>query len=131
MSNPTPTPRPPAPAGEAAPGWRPAAEFDEYRLLRQIGRGGSGLVYAAHDQLLDRLVAMKFILAVDPDAASRFLVEARAAARIAHPNVAAIYRVGELEGRPYLVSEFVHGQSLDLLPKPVTPTRALELAIGL
>src|SRR5689334_17675523 len=127
MNSPSPS-RPRSPAEE---GWHPPAEFDEYRLVRQIGRGGNGLVYAAHDKLLDRVVAIKFILTADPNATARMLIEARAAARIQHPNVASVYRIGELDGRPFLVSEFVHGKSLDELPRPMKPNRALELALGL
>src|SRR5262245_34151920 len=128
----SPTPSRPRPGAAANEGWRPPTDFDEYRLVRQIGRGGNGLVYAAQDKLLDRVVAIKFILAVDPNAVTRLLIEARAAARIQHPNVATVYRVGELDGRPFLVSEFVHGKPLDELIRPVKPpSRALELALGL
>jgi len=113
--------------------WTPPGEFDEYRLIRPIGQGGMGHVYLAHDTLLDRLVAVKFVLALDPDPQTRrrFLMEARAAARVQHPNVVAIHRVGELAGRPYIVSEYVRGKSLQDLDKPVAWRRALELGIGL
>ena len=75
-----------------------------------------GQVYLARDTLLDRAVAIKFIsgLGLSPTMIERFLNEARAAARIQHPNVVAVYRVGELQSRPYLVSEFIKGRSLDL-----------------
>ena len=92
-----------------------------------------GEVYLGRDTLLDRPVAIKFISAIEPDALMReqFLTEARAAARIQHPNVVSVYRVGEINGRPYIISEFVRGQSLDSLPKPVSWQRALELGVGL
>src|SRR4051812_4815264 len=92
----------------------PPAELEEYRLLRPLGHGAMGQVYLAHDTLLDRPVAIKFI-AGDPDPAARerFFVEARAIARLSHPNVVAIHRVGEVRGRPYLVSELVRGTPLD------------------
>ena len=111
----------------------PPAEFDEYRILRPIGSGGMGHVYLAHDTLLDRPVAAKFMAAFSPAPLERqrFLVEARAAARLQHPNVVAIHRVGELQNRPYLISEFVRGESLDRLAKPVSWQRALELGRGL
>ena len=77
-----------------------AGEFEEYRLVRPLGRGAMGQVYLAHDTLLDRPVAVKFIAGATPDAGARerFLVEARAIARLQHPNVVAIYRVGEVGG---------------------------------
>ncbi|MCC6555607.1 MAG: serine/threonine protein kinase, partial [Polyangiaceae bacterium] len=114
-------------------GWSPPSTFDEYRLLRLLGRGGMGEVYLAQDLLLERLVAVKLISDLHPEAEAReqFLVEARAAARLQHPNVVTIHRVGELDGRPFLISEFVRGKSLDKLDTPVPWRRALELGIGL
>jgi eukaryotic-like serine/threonine-protein kinase len=76
--------------------WVPPHEIDEFRLLRKLGRGGMGQVYVGHDTVLDRPVAIKFIASGDPDvtARERFLIEARAIARLQHPNVVAVYRVG-------------------------------------
>ncbi|WP_224247547.1 nSTAND1 domain-containing NTPase [Hyalangium gracile] len=107
--------------------WTPPEEFDEYRLVRLIGRGRTGRVYLAHDTLLERPVAVKFIPALGQNALARFLVEARAAARIQHPNVVTLYRVGQLEDQPYLISEFIRGVSLDRLAKPVPSERALSI----
>lgn len=92
-----------------------------------------GEVYLGHDTLLDRPVAIKFISAIEPDAVMReqFLNEARAAARLQHPNVVSVYRVGEIDGHPYIISEFVRGQNLDRIKLPMPWTRALELGIGL
>jgi serine/threonine protein kinase/formylglycine-generating enzyme required for sulfatase activity len=91
-----------------------------------------GEVYLGHDRLLDRPVAIKFLLAAEPDAEQRrhILAEARAAARLQHPNVVTVYRVGEIDDRPYLVSEFVHGQTLACMPVPLPWQRVLELGIG-
>jgi formylglycine-generating enzyme required for sulfatase activity len=111
--------------------WRPPSAFDDYRLVRRLGEGTMGEVWLAHDLVLDRPVAVKFIRALDPEAHGRFLVEARAAARIQHPNVMALYRVGELDGHPFLISEYVRGRSLSDLPLPLPGRRARELAIGL
>jgi serine/threonine protein kinase/formylglycine-generating enzyme required for sulfatase activity len=113
--------------------FRPPPSFDEYRLVELLGRGGMGEVYLAYDKILDRPVAVKFISGLEPSqtARERFLVEARAAARLQHPNVVAIYRVGELGDRPFIISEFVHGKSLDTLQKPMDFTRALKLGKGL
>ncbi len=107
--------------------WTPPEEFDEYRLIRLIGRGRTGRVYLAHDTLLERPVAVKFIPTLGQNALARFLVEARAAARIQHPNVVTLYRVGQLEDQPYLISEFIRGVSLDRLARPVPSERALSI----
>lgn len=113
--------------------WTPPKSFDEYRLLWPFGRGGMGAVYLGHDMLLDRAVAVKFISAFNPDVISReqFLTEARAAARVQHPNVVTVYRVGEIDGRPYIIQEYLRGQSLEKTSKPLPETQVLELAIGL
>ncbi|MFL5345527.1 MAG: protein kinase domain-containing protein [Hyalangium sp.] len=117
-----------SPASSAPPDtWTPPEEFDEYRLIRLIGRGRTGRVYLAHDTLLERPVAVKFIPTLGQNALARFLVEARAAARIQHPNVVTLYRVGQLEDQPYLISEFIRGVSLDRLAKPVPSERALSI----
>jgi pimeloyl-ACP methyl ester carboxylesterase/hemoglobin-like flavoprotein len=113
-------------------GWVPPAELDGFRVVRQLGRGGMGTVYLGHDDVLERPVALKFLATADPrvSARDRFLLEARAIARLQHPNVVGIYRIGEVLGRPYLVYELVAGRSLDQLPKPVPWPRALELVLG-
>ncbi|AGC41863.1 putative serine/threonine protein kinase [Myxococcus stipitatus DSM 14675] len=127
MGTPAASPQPDA--------WTPPPEFDEYRIVRPIGRGRTGRVYLAHDTLLERPVAVKFIPTLGPHALARFLVEARAAARIQHPNVVTLYRVGQLDEQPYLVSEFIRGVSLDRLVKPVSWEQVLtigqDLARGL
>ncbi len=104
-------------------------EFDGYRLDRQLGKGGMGEVWLCEDTLLERPVAIKFISARDPsdEARQRFLVEARAIARLSHPCVMTIHRVGHVVGRPYLVYEYVDGTSLDQLPLPVEWRRVLDI----
>jgi serine/threonine protein kinase len=92
----------------------PPRELAEYRIVRLLGQGGNGRVYLAEDTVLRRPVAIKFMARDDCKARERSLVEARAAARLQHPNVAQIYRVGELDSRPYLVSEYVQGASLEV-----------------
>nr|MBA2544416.1 serine/threonine protein kinase [Deltaproteobacteria bacterium] len=112
--------------------WTPPEELDEYRLVRLLGRGAMGAVYLAHDQLLDRPVAVKFVRAADdPVARSRALEEARAIARLQHPNVVAIYRIAETARPPYLVSEYVRGTTLDEIARPVPWKEMLPLAIDL
>lgn len=111
----------------------PPEEFDDYVITRELGRGQMGQVYLAEDAMLARPVAIKFIAGTHPDQAARqrFLMEARTAARIQHPNVVGVYRVGELDGRPYIVSELVRGTQLGELATPVTWTKALDIAIDL
>src|SRR5262245_16469549 len=82
----------------ASSGFVPPAAVEEYRILRPLGHGSMGQVYLGHDTRLDRPVAIKFIATPQPDGAvrDRFFVEARAIARLSHPNVVGIYRVGEV-----------------------------------
>ncbi len=113
--------------------WTPPDVFGEFRLERLIGRGGMGMVYLAHDTSLDRRVAVKFIASSQPEPWVRayFETEARAIARLQHPNVVSVFRVGEVNGHPYIVSEYVVGQSLAELPLPVPWRRVLALGVGL
>src|ERR1043166_8595213 len=112
--------------------WTPPDEFEEYRLVRLLGRGAMGEVYLARDALLDRPVAVKFVrAAADPEARARFFTEARAIARLQHPNVVAIYRIAEVSGHPYLVSEYVRGRPLDQLDRPARSRQVLEIALDL
>ncbi len=111
--------------------WTPPLDFDGYRVQGLLGRGGMGAVYLGHDTLLDRPVAIKFIYGAHVGARDMFLNEARAAGRLQHPNVVSIYRVGETGGQPYIVSEYIRGQSLDRVPRPMPWKRVLDLGIGL
>jgi serine/threonine-protein kinase len=97
----------------------------DYELLGRLGRGGMGVVYQARDHRLDRLVALKMILAgahADPEELARFRAEAQAQARLQHPNIVQVYEVGEADGWPYFALEYVDGGSLEKrlagLPQP-------------
>jgi hypothetical protein len=105
-----------------------------YEILRELGRGGMGVVYLAHDPRLQRRVAVKLLpphLSSDPAASRRLEREARAASAIQHPNVVAVYDVGEsAEGRPYLVMAHHAGRTLrDLLERGALPA-GRALAVG-
>jgi serine/threonine protein kinase/tetratricopeptide (TPR) repeat protein len=86
-----------------------------YRIVRKLGQGGMGLVYEARDEQLDRPVAIKtlFSSGADEESRKRLWREARAAARVRHPNVCQIFEVGEDSGKLFIVMELLEGQSLD------------------
>ncbi len=93
----------------------PLPELEGYRFLRLLGAGGMGSVYLAEDTRLGRRVAIKLVLdraSRDSNASERFLREARTMATVEHPNIVRIYAFGEAGGRPYLVMEYVEGESL-------------------
>ena len=114
---------------------RPQAgqSFDGFELLHPLGAGGMATVFLARESSLDRLVAIKFIGAnvADPQARQRLQREAKAIARLQHPNIVAIYRIGELLGQPYIAYEYVEGRPLDDLPRPLEWMRVLRIALGL
>ncbi|MDK2982410.1 MAG: hypothetical protein PWQ55_2757 [Chloroflexota bacterium] len=85
-----------------------------YRLDRELGRGGMGAVFQGYDTLLNRVVAVKLLIAaqLDEQARSDLLAEARAVAQLNHPNIVSVYDAGESEGVPFVVMEFMPGTSL-------------------
>lgn len=86
-----------------------------YRVLREVGRGGMGVVFQARHLALNRIVALKMILdanLANAERLHRFQLEAELAARILHPNVVAVYEVGTAQNRPFLALEWVEGGSL-------------------
>jgi eukaryotic-like serine/threonine-protein kinase len=113
--------------------------YGRYELLSELGRGTSGVVYKAHDPKLDRLVAMKILR---PELVSleesgvglkqRFHQEAVAAGRLTHPAIVAVHDVGEAEGRPFMVMEYIEGGTLaDLLlgGRPLPLVDAAEIVV--
>ena len=92
-----------------------AVSFGRYRLLHLLGQGGMGSVYAAYDDHLDRKIALKLIRASrldDAELRARTVREARALARLSHPNVVHVYEVGEIEGQLFVAMEFLAGPTL-------------------
>jgi eukaryotic-like serine/threonine-protein kinase len=95
-------------------------DFGPYVLMREIGRGGMGVVYEARQKGLDRSVAVKMILAghlASPELVRRFQTEAKAAARLRHSNIVHIHDVGQLNGQDFFAMEYIDGQGLDELIK--------------
>src|SRR5262245_20805144 len=129
-----------SPAGDSPPaaGPTPVAVVSEppavpgFEILGEPGRGGMGVVYKARQVALQRSVALKMVLNgahAGPRELDRFRDEAAVIARLQHPNIVQIYDVGEAEGRPYFVLEFVAGGSLAQYlhgtPQPMRPAAQL------
>ena len=111
-----------------------------YQILGELGQGAMGTVYRGRDEMLDRDVAVKVMSKglADADARARFLREARAAARLQHPNIVVIYELGEHEGAPFMVLELLEGVDLQraidggIRPDPrATLPVVLQLLAGL
>lgn len=105
-----------------------------YEILRQIGKGGMGEVYLAHDTVLDREVAIKFLpeeMQDDVKARERFLKEAKSAAALDHPFICNIYETGETDGKAFIVMEYVEGKNLreKLEEEPISLRDFLRVAL--
>ena len=104
-----------------------------FKVLRELGRGGMGVVYEAEDITLGRHVALKFLprdVAQSPGALERFRQEARTASALNHENICTIYEVNEFEGQPFIAMELLEGESLSerLLSRPLTNDQVLDIA---
>jgi len=99
----------------------PLTQLAQYRIIKQLGRGGMGVVYQAEDTQLHRMAALKVMrpdYAADDEARARFIREARAAAALKHDHIVTIYQVGEENGVPFLAMEFLAGKSLEEWLRP-------------
>jgi serine/threonine protein kinase len=133
-------PRARTPSGRFAPAELPPGHaIGQYEIIRLLGRGGMGEVYLARDLRLGRLVAVKRLSAPGTGLVERFLREARTTARCTHENIVVIHEVGEQDGHPYMVLEYLEGQTLRQWMRehaaaadehaPVPPGRAVELML--
>jgi eukaryotic-like serine/threonine-protein kinase len=87
-----------------------------YEITQRIGKGAMGVVYAAHDGLMERTVAIKVMmtdLEDDPETSQRFYREARSAGQLIHPNIVTIFDMGQDDGRPFIVMEYLEGETLN------------------
>ena len=105
-----------------------------YRILEKLGEGGMGIVYKAHDTRLDRIVAIKFLprqVAVSDEEQERFMIEAKAAAALNHPNIATIHAIEQESGTLFIVMEYVEGQELKgrIAGTPFPVSDAIRIAI--
>ncbi len=106
----------------------------DFELLAELGRGGMGVVYRAHQVSLNRTVAVKMILRGElatPADLARFRAEAEAVARLEHPHIVRVYDVGELEGQPYFSMQYVEGVTLSqrLVDGPLPPKEAADILV--
>jgi len=111
----------------------PGTRLGRYEIRSKIGAGGMGEVYLAQDTKLDRRVAIKFLpesLVADEQARKRLVREARAAAKLDHPNICSIYEVSEEDGRSFIVMQYIEGETLDvrMKRKPLEPSESLSIA---
>lgn len=110
------------------------ATFGRYRIVKALGQGAMGAVYLAHDQQLDRQVALKipkFTGAEAKELLARFYREARLAAALRHPNICPVFDVGEIDGRHYITMAFIEGRSLKefVASKRVQPLRQIAIVV--
>ena len=126
-----PEPAPEATAASTLP--KPGDRIGQYEVIRELGQGGMGAVYAARDTKLGRKVALKVLNSNDqPELTARFIIEAKATARCSHENIVVIHEVGEHDGNPFMVLEYLQGAPLTQLiqdGRKLAPGQVVELMV--
>jgi hypothetical protein len=120
-------------ADSAEPAGRRLERLGDFRILREVGRGGMGIVYEAEQESLGRHVALKVLpgqALLDPRQLVRFRREARAAARLHHTNIVPVFGVGKQDGLHYYVMQFIQGQGLDAVLEELRRLRRSQPATG-
>ncbi|XXT24987.1 serine/threonine-protein kinase [Sorangium sp. So ce429] len=134
---------PPSLLSRARPSPSAGTRIGHYELLRELGRGGMGVVFLARDTRLARLVAIKLLTMLSSAGVERFLVEAQTTARCKHEHIVTIHEVNEHDGFPYMVLEYIEGQSLrawmnqrrpvdageEVSTAPVPPSLAVDMVV--
>src|SRR5215468_8372969 len=113
---------------------QPGRKLGDYEILAFLGRGGTGEVYLARDPSLERKVALKLLLdnfTRDEARVRRFIQEAKAVSALNHPNIITIHEIGEADGRRYISTEFIEGQTLrrSLVSAPMKLSVTLDIAV--
>ncbi|MCH8019753.1 protein kinase [candidate division KSB1 bacterium] len=110
-------------------------KIGKFKIIEEIGKGGMGIVYKALDPYIDREVAIKVIIEKElglPEVKERFHREARSAGKLSHENITIVHEVGEVEGKPYIVMEYLRGSNLSELiskKKPIELNQKISYAI--
>jgi serine/threonine protein kinase len=125
---------PRAESSEPSEDLEPGDMLGSYQIIELLAKGGMGAVYKGRDDRLGRVVAIKVVLTDDKSESQRLLREAQATAKVSHPNIVSIFDVGEHNGKPYIVYEYVRGKSLQAIlaeAKRLPERRAVEMARAL
>jgi hypothetical protein len=119
--------------GEPAGSVRTSRRLGDYRILREVGRGGMGVVYEAVQESLGRHVALKVLpghVRMDTSLLERFRLEARSAARLHHTNIVPVFDIGEYQGVYHYSMQFIRGQGLDVILRDLRGLRDRDSADG-